>query len=151
VRRATWIVSKLKLILAGLLAVAFSLASPALFEHQAATALPLPAVVPHRDFEALELKLLGEWRGGACQGEWIFRGNGTFELRHYSPGGHKFTGAWKLRWDALRPLLIVTCKTASDPRDASRVWDMSILQLNDEALVFKNPRFGMPRYSRVRK
>jgi hypothetical protein len=151
VRGATLILSKLKLILAGLLAAAFSLASPTLFEHQAATALPAGAIVPHRESEAQELKLLGEWRGGACRGSWTFRRDGTFELRGLSPAGHRFTGAWKLQWDALRPVLIVTCKTSSDPREAGQIWDMSILQLNDEALVFKNPRFGMPRYSRVRK
>jgi hypothetical protein len=151
VRRATLILSKPKLIVAGLLAVAFSLASPALFEHQAATALPVPAVVPHRDLEAQTLKLHGVWKGGSCEGEWTFRPDGTFELRRFSPGNYRFTGVWELRWDALRPLLIVSCKTWSDPREASQIWDMNVLQLNDDALVFKSPRFGMPRYSRVRE
>jgi hypothetical protein len=143
--------TKSKLLAAGLLAVAFALVIPELFDDQAATALPAPATVALRELEVQELKLHGVWKGGACQGDWTFRPDRTFELRHYSPGNNKFTGAWVLRWDALRPLLILTCKDSSDPRDAGRVWDMSILQLNDEALVFKNPRFGMPRYSRVRK
>jgi hypothetical protein len=139
------------LIVPGLLTVAFSLASPAFFDERAATALPGAATVPLRELEVQELKLHGVWKGGACQGKWIFRPDRTFELRDYSPGNNKFTGAWVLQWDALRPVLILTCKTSEDPRDSGQIWDMSILQLNDEALVFKNPRFGMPRYSRVRK
>ena len=51
------------------------------------------AVKPNDSAATLERKLHGEWKGGACQGTWTFRADGTFELKHFSPGNIYTHGA----------------------------------------------------------
>jgi hypothetical protein len=52
------------------------------------------AVRPKETVGTAERALCGEWRGGACQGTWTFRADGTFELKHYSPGNDTLSGTW---------------------------------------------------------
>src|SRR5687767_3828917 len=48
------------------------------------------------ELAALEQKLLGTWQGGPCVGDYTFNPDGTFELRHFTPGGNTLTGTWSL-------------------------------------------------------
>jgi hypothetical protein len=144
-------VRKPALIVPGLLAVAFALASPALSSYPVATALPASTAMPLRDLEALELRLRGLWAGRACAGNFIFRADGTYERQHYGPGGTNSAGTWQMPWDALRPTLIMTCKTSGDPRDVGRALEVRLVEVSDVALVFNHPLSGRCRYSRAAK
>jgi len=86
---------------------------------------------------ALERKLHGGWVGGPCQGDWIYRPDGTFQARHFTPGNNRLTGTWEVRWDALPPTLARTCKTSDDPHLVGRMWDAKIVQLDDKGLAYQ--------------
>jgi len=86
---------------------------------------------------ALERKLHGGWVGGPCQGDWIYRPDGTFQARNYTPGGNRLTGTWEVRWDALPPTLARTCKTSDDPRLVGKMWDAKLVQLDDKGLAYQ--------------
>jgi hypothetical protein len=100
---------------------------------------------------ALEQKLHGEWKGGVCQGDWTFKADGTYELVRYSPGNNTLTGTWHIRWNALPPTLVTTCK-ASDCADyAGKTWEVKLTRLDDEAFAFQYPDGGTTQCERVRK
>src|SRR6476659_5945434 len=64
---------------------------------------------------ALERKLHGAWIAeGDCVGDLTLRADGTFERQHYSPGNNKLAGTWEVRWKALPPTLVLTCKTSDE-------------------------------------
>ena len=95
---------------------------------------------------ALEKKLLGTWHGGPCIGDYTFNADGTYTLRRFTPGGNTLTGTWSLRWDALPPTLVVTCKTSDfKARDANRreyeyfgkALEIKVEGLNDDELVLR--------------
>ena len=102
--------------------------------------------------------LHGEWKGGACVGDYTFNSDGTFELRHFTPGNNTLAGTWSLRWDALPPTLVLT-SIASDftKKDPSRkeyeylgkTLEVKLIQLNDEVLVYQYPDGLTKRYERV--
>ncbi|MFI5380183.1 MAG: hypothetical protein ACHRHE_12870 [Tepidisphaerales bacterium] len=97
---------------------------------------------------ALEQKLLGTWRGLPCEGNYTFNADGTYELENYTPGGITLTGTWSLRWDALPPTLLLTCKT-SDIKKKFPDWpeynylgktrEVKLLELNDDTLAYRVP------------
>jgi hypothetical protein len=98
------------------------------------------------ELAALERKLLGTWQGGPCVGDYTFNADGTFELRHFTPGGNTLTGTWSLRWDALPPTLVLTCRTSDfrkkDPGRAEyahlgKALELKVLQLDGDALVLR--------------
>jgi hypothetical protein len=61
---------------------------------------------------ALEQKIVGEWKGQiGCDGKFVFRADGTYDLLEYGPGYYDCAGTWKVRWDALPPTLVLTFKT----------------------------------------
>ena len=100
---------------------------------------------------ALERKLHGEWIGGPCMGELTLGADGTFERRHYSPGNHHLTGTWEVRWDALPPTLVLTCKTSDYPEEG-KTSEVKLIQLDDEALAYLYPgNEQVYRYKRVKK
>ena len=115
-----------------------------------APAQNVPASRPVRGGEvaALEQKLLGAWKGGLCLGDYTFNPDGTFELRHFTPGDNTLAGAWSLRWDALPPTLLLTYKT-SDFKKRAPNWpefeflgktvESKILELNSDALLLHFP------------
>jgi hypothetical protein len=129
-------------IVSGVLVFAFTLAGPA---------LPAPTTPPLSELGAMELKLIGRWAGPACGGELIFRADGTYEWRHRGPGGTNSAGVWKLRWDALRPALTMTCMTSDDAADVGRTLELKLRQVGDAALVFNFPGFANRHYARVWK
>jgi hypothetical protein len=87
----------------------------------------------------LERKLHGEWKGGLCDGDWTFSPDGTYKVQRYSPGNNKLTGTWEVRWNALPPTLVLTCKT-SDAPDRIKVGEkteVKLIQLDDDALAYQ--------------
>jgi hypothetical protein len=109
---------------------------------------PLPATQaatkPSGGPAALEKMLHGSWEDdNPCPGgQLILNANGTYERLHYGPGGYHLTGIWQVRWDALPPTLVLTCKTC-DARDdidkATQQYNeqLKLLQLDDKLLVYQ--------------
>jgi uncharacterized protein (TIGR03067 family) len=105
---------------------------------------------PEEAAVALERKLYGGWEGGPCQGDWIYRPDGTFRARNYTPGGNRLTGTWAVRWDALPPTLVRTCKTSDDLDLVGKTWDAKLVQLDDKALACDEARGYPPhRFTRL--
>jgi len=108
---------------------------------------------------ALEKKLHGAWECERdCVGDLTFRADGTFDRLRYSPGNYKLTGTWEMRWNALPPTLVLTCKTSneSDRFSVGKTLEVKVVQLNDEALAYEyeDPKLrdGQPiRFTRVKK
>lgn len=88
---------------------------------------------------ALERKLLGEWEGPACGGDWTYGADGAFQAQHYSPGNNHLSGTWSVRWTTLPPTLVRTCRTSDDPDLVGKTWDVKLVQLDDEALAYQYP------------
>jgi hypothetical protein len=115
-----------------------------------AAAQKVPASGPAKGAElaALEKKLLGAWTGPACAGDYTFKADGTFDVRHFTPGGNTLSGTWSVRWDALPPTLVLTC-TKSDfkQKDPSRAEyeylgkarELKLVELNGDAFVYRLP------------
>jgi hypothetical protein len=93
------------------------------------------AVRPKETVGTAERALCGEWRGGACQGTWTFRADGTFELKHYSPGNDTLSGTWGIRWATPRPTLGITINESDRPEHVGTKWELKIIQLDDDALT----------------
>src|SRR5687768_1793023 len=88
---------------------------------------------------ALEGKLHGAWTGeGPCDGRLPLRADGTYERKLHGPGGNNCAGTWEVRWDALPPTLVLTCKTSDDPMYI-RKEEVKLIQLDDQA-----PRVQVP-------
>ena len=88
---------------------------------------------------ALEGKLHGAWTGeGPCDGRLPLRADGTYERKLHGPGGNNCAGTWVVRWDALPPTLVLTCKTSDDPMYI-RKEEVKLIQLDDQA-----PRVQVP-------
>jgi hypothetical protein len=78
----------------------------------------------------------------------LFRADGTYELKRYGPAGDDFAGTWKVRWDALPPTLVLTCKTSEIPEELGK---LRLIQLDDETLEAQYAKQGAHRYARVKK
>jgi hypothetical protein len=86
----------------------------------------------------LEKKLHGEWKGGPGVGEIIFRPDGTFERRNYSPGKHTLKGVWELQWKTLPPTLVMTCKESTNPKFVDSALSVSLVRLNDDEIAYQS-------------
>ncbi len=85
---------------------------------------------------ALERLLRGDWDGcGPCDGEITFRADGTYQWRYVGPAGDSRAGTWDVRWDALPPTLVLTCKTSEKGR-VGKPFEVKLVELNKETLVF---------------
>jgi len=134
--------------------VAVILVASLVFVTPARTADP-----PKESPVALERKLHGEWKGGPCEGDWAFAPDGTYKVKNYSPGGNKLAGTWEVRWDALPPTLVLTCKTSDDPVHVKvgEKTEVKLIQLDDEALAYqylsqyRQPGGHTDRFKRVTK
>jgi hypothetical protein len=106
-----------------------------------------------KSLTALERKLHGEWVGqGPCDGRLTLRADGTYERRLYGPGGINSAGTWKVRWDALPPTLVLTCRTSDGPgEDAGTTYEPKLIQLDDAALAYNFPNATPSRYARKKK
>jgi hypothetical protein len=126
---------------------AITLALLAAVAAAAPVAIDRPAKGP-----AVEQKLHGAWKGqGPCDGSLGIGPDGTFERRHYGPAGITVTGTWKVRWDALPPTLVLTCKSSDDPDQVGKVWEVKLVELDDDTLAYQWPDAKKAvRYARVR-
>src|SRR5207253_2957451 len=52
---------------------------------------PQPGDQPQGGRAALEQKLHGAWKGGACVGDYTFHPDGMFVLNHFTPGNSTVT------------------------------------------------------------
>lgn len=103
---------------------------------------------PGGDFKTLERKLHGTWEGGACVGDYTFYPDGTYDVRHFTPGGNNLTGTWSLRWNDLPPTLALTC-TSSDFRRRTpdreeyeflgKTLELKVVKLVDQVLAIEYP------------
>ena len=105
-----------------------------------------------KELAALEQKMLGAWKGQTgCAGNFLFRADGTYELTEYGPGPYDSAGTWKVRWDALPPTLVLTCKTSEIPDEVSKTTEVKLIRLDDESLAVKHANPDVDRYARVKK
>src|SRR6185503_14146241 len=99
----------------------------------AGSAAPDRAAKGREELAALEAKLHGEWAGaGPCDGGLKFRADGSYERTHQGPAGVTSSGAWKVRWDALPPTLILTCRESDDPEAVGKTAEVKLVELTDE-------------------
>jgi hypothetical protein len=102
---------------------------------------------------ALEQKMVGEWKGRiGCDGRFLFRADGTYELTEYGPAGDADSaGTWKVRWDALPPTLVLTCKTSKIPNEVGKTTEVKLLKLDDKSLAIDAADQSLGHYTRVKK
>lgn len=103
---------------------------------------------PPGERTVLERKLIGQWDGGACMGDYTFYPDGTFDIIHYSPGGNILTGTWILHGDAVPATLALTYKTSdfkkvykdrSEFEFLGKTRELKVTQLNDESFSYRYP------------
>jgi len=106
---------------------------------------------PQAARETPERLLTGQWQGGPCEGNWTFTANGTFEVRHYTPASNHLLGTWEVRWNALPPTLVMTCKTTDDEKHfpVGQAWEVKLLQLDGEELAYQHPGQPVMRFKRA--
>jgi hypothetical protein len=115
--------------------------------------IPCPPVKERaNELAALENKLLGKWKGqGGCDGRFVFRADGTYELTRYGPAGDNSAGAWRVRWDALPATLVLTCKSADFRAAIGKTMEVKLIKLDDNNLAFKYASKEIGHYTRVKK
>lgn len=101
----------------------------------------------------VERNLLGQWYGAAaCQGDVNFLVDGTFTWRHRGPGDASVAGSWAMKWDALPPTLVLTCKNSTDPDIVGKEWSFKVVELDEGRLACKWPAGGgTAQFSRAKK
>src|SRR5262245_14852754 len=112
-----------------------------------------PGKVPEKERAnepaALEKKLLGAWEGRAgCAGNFLFRADGSYELTGYGPAGHDLAGTWKVRWDALPPTLVLTCKTSEVEDEVGKTTEVKLVRLDDDNLAVQHANETAVPYAR---
>jgi hypothetical protein len=107
-----------------------------------------------KELTVLERKMLGAWKGGGCDGNLLFREDGTYEWTQYGPVATDSAGTWKVRWDALPPTLVLTCKTSESSGEVGKFTELKLIKLNDKSLAIEySQQNGSPpgQYTRVKK
>jgi hypothetical protein len=105
-----------------------------------------------KDLAALEEKMLGDWKGQTgCAGDFFFRADGTYELKRHGPAGHDLAGTWKIRWDALPPTLVLTCKSSDVDEEVGVTREVKLVQLDDKNLAIDRAKESVSLYARVNK
>jgi hypothetical protein len=100
---------------------------------------------------ALERKLHGKWTGPACGGNLTLRANGSYEWTHYGPANQSLSGTWVLRWDALPPTLIMTCKEADYVGSIGTVKEFKLIQLDNDTFTYRHEPNDPMQYKRTKK
>jgi hypothetical protein len=110
---------------------------------------------PGKELAVLEKKMLGAWKGQTgCDGNFLFRADGTYELTEYGPAPYDSAGTWQVRWDALPPTLVLTCKTSEIPDEVGKTTEVKLIKLDDNSLAieYANQNGSPPgHYTRVKK
>jgi hypothetical protein len=118
---------------------------------QAVLAAP-PTKEPGKEVAGLEKKLLGDWQGyEGCSGKYAFRADGTYKLTNFGPGGDGSAGTWKVRWDALPPTLVLTCKESELDEEIGKDTKLMLLELNDAILTLEYEHKTVFHYARPKK
>jgi hypothetical protein len=105
-----------------------------------------------KELAALEQNLLADWKGQTpCAGIFLFRADGTYELTGFGPAPYDSVGTWKVRWDALPPTLVLTCKTSEVPDEVGKTTELKVIELDDKSLAVKRAGQDADRYARVKK
>jgi hypothetical protein len=105
-----------------------------------------------KELAALEQKLLAPWKGQTpCAGNFRFRADGTYELTGYGPAPYDSAGTWTVRWDALPPTLVLTCKTSEVPDEVGKTTEVKLIELDDKNLAVKCASPDVDRYARAKK
>ena len=110
---------------------------------------------PEKELAVLEKKMLGAWKGQTgCDGNFLFRADGTYELTGYGPAPYDSAGTWKVRWDALPPTLVLTCKTSEVPDEVGKTMEVKLIKLDATSLAIEyTSQNGNPpgHYTRVKQ
>jgi hypothetical protein len=117
-------------------------------------AAPVPAT-RGKVLTPLEKKLVGDWKGlGGCDGRFVFRVDGTYELTEYGPGNSHTAGTWQVQRDSIPATVRLTCKTSDldDEVGKTTEWKVITLERNSFAIEYANEN-GSPsgHYTRVQK
>jgi hypothetical protein len=117
---------------------------------------PVPAQPPGnewgKELAALEQKMLGDWKGQTgCAGNFLFRADGTYELTGYGPAPYDMAGTWKVRWDALPPTLVLTCKASEVLEEIGKITEVKLVRLDGESLAVEHADQTVGRYAREKK
>jgi hypothetical protein len=105
-----------------------------------------------KELAALEKKMVGAWKGQSpCGGTFLFRADGTYELTGYGPAPYDTAGTWAVRWDALPPTLVLTCKTSEVAEEIGQITELKLSRLDDEGLAVQYANETVHRYARSKK
>lgn len=111
-----------------------------------------PAKEPGKEVVALERIMLGAWKGQeGCSGRYLFNADGTYELNGFGPTANPTSGTWKVRWDALPPTLVLTCKASETDEDIGKETNVKLLQLDDASLTIEYDGRTVYHYERPKK
>jgi hypothetical protein len=118
----------------------------------------LAAPVPFKRGKALtplEKKMVGIWKGqGGCDGNFLFRADGTYEWTGYGPDNSESAGTWTVRGDSLPARLLLTCKTSVIPEEVGKTTEMKLTVLDQKNLAIDyGSQNGSPsgKYARAKK
>jgi hypothetical protein len=112
----------------------------------------ISAEPPAKARPALEQLIVGKWKGGGgCDGNFIFRGDGTYELTEFGPGHSDSSGTWKLCSDSLPAVLVLACKKSDIDEQVGKSTDVRLLKLDDKNLSIGYKTAFVGRYTRVKK
>ncbi len=121
---------------------------------QAGMAAPVP-FKRAKVLTPLEKKILGTWEGqGGCDGRFVFRSDGTYELKEYGPGNSHTAGTFGVQGDSLPATLRLTCKTSKIAEEVGKTTELKLITLVEKSLAIEYAQEnGSPsgRYTRVRK
>ena len=107
---------------------------------------------PRKEVGALEQKLVGAWKGQSpCAGTILFRADGTYERTGYGPAAYDSSGTWKVRWDALPPTMVLTCKTSDGDDEIGKTTELKLDKLDDDQLGLSRAKQDPERYARMKK
>ena len=90
-----------------------------------------------KELAALEQKLLGQWEGSGCDGNLLFRADGTYTLTDYGPGRCNFAGTWKVRGDTQPPTLVLTLTTSQFTLEAGATLVVKLIRLDNKRLTLE--------------
>jgi hypothetical protein len=95
--------------------------------------------------------VIGAWKGQTgCAGDFLFRADGTYELKGYGPTGTNSAGVWKVRWETLPPTLVLTCKASDFAEEVGQTTEAKFVRLDDESLAIRHPDQTVARYARAK-
>ena len=99
--------------------------------------VPVERVKAEKDLVAVAEKLHGSWIGGPCGGTITFRADRTYEWTGIGPGGDRDSGAWSLRGDPAKPILVMECKKSDAKEREGKTTERKVVRVDGEEFEFK--------------